>query len=143
MTKINATENQASPQIRVIGWQEVREIMADKFNDREHWMMIVHGSAAHLLIEIEERYYSGDRNKDFTLITCVECGEVFGVIAARKRHMLAYQLVSLLRQVADAHISEREVLQRDVGIVAPDWSMDAAMELTTRLFTHDDLAIAP
>ncbi|HKQ90194.1 MAG TPA: hypothetical protein VJZ77_05900 [Blastocatellia bacterium] len=134
------TNIQSGWPVCLIDWPDARAILEEKFDDREHWLLIIHGSAMRLLVEIEGRYYADERNKDFTVIAAIHCGHPFSIVAARKRHMLAYQLVSLLRQFTDAHISEREVLQRDVGIVAPDWAMDAAMELT-RLFTRDDLAI--
>ncbi|MGH9852505.1 MAG: hypothetical protein ACREBD_21935 [Blastocatellia bacterium] len=132
--------------VRLMDRSEARAILKEKFDNREHWLLVIHGSAAPLMIEIEQHYYSGEKNADFTVITCVHRGEVFGVIAAMKKHMLAYQLLSMLRQATDARLSERELLRRDLVIVAPgEVLVTAAMELANRLLSiaDDDLAIAP
>jgi hypothetical protein len=130
--------------IRPIDLSEAREVLGQKFADREHWMLIVHGSAVGFLIEIERRYYAREKNSDFTLITYVEGGEVFGVVAAKKRHMLGYQLISMLRQFTNVRMSEREILRRDVIVAAPGEALiKAALRLADRLLANDDLAIAP
>jgi hypothetical protein len=130
-------EAQDGYRVRPLTWQEGREILREKFNDREHWMMIVHGSAVRLLIEIEQRYYAGDRNGDFTLITGFHRGHVFAVVAAKKRQMPAYKLASMLRQYTDVRLSERELLRRDLLIVAHgDYLMDAATELACKLLSN-------
>src|SRR5262245_37853797 len=54
--------------IRPLTWREGCEILRTKFTDHAHWLIVIHGSAARLLIEIEERYYAGEKNQDFTLI---------------------------------------------------------------------------
>ena len=123
--------------IRPLTWREGHEILREKFSDREHWMMIVHGSAVCLLIEIEQRYYAGDRNGDFTLITAFHRGHLFAVVAAKKRHMPAYKFASMLRQYTDVRLSERELLRRDLLIIAPDALMDAATELAFELLSND------
>src|SRR5262245_16974201 len=94
--------------IRPIDLSEARELLQEKFSSREFWMMIVHGSAVPFLVEVEKRYYAGGKNEDFTLLTFCGGGEVFGVVAAKKRHMLGYQLVSMIRQYSSVKITERE-----------------------------------
>src|SRR5262245_59311678 len=129
--------------IRPIDLSEARTILGEKFTDREHWMLIVHGSATPFLIEIEKRYYAGEKNEDFTLITFCRVGEVFAVVAAKKRHMLGYQLVSMLRQFTSMRMSEREILRRDLIIVAPgEVLIKAALRLADRLLAEDDLAMS-
>jgi hypothetical protein len=125
------------PPIRPIDLSEARAILRTKFTGHAHWLMAIHGNAAKLLIEIEQRYYSGEKNSDFTLITGFHCGHVFAVVAAKKRHMPAYKLASMLRQYTDVRLSERELLRRDLLIVAPDALMDAATELAFELLSND------
>jgi len=141
---MNTTTLQPRWPIRPINLSEARTILGEKFADREHWMLIVHGSATPFLIEIEKRYYAGEKNSDFTLITYVEGGEVFGVVAAKKRHMLGYQLVSMLRQITNVGMSEREILRRDLVVIAPGETLImAALRLVDRLFWRkDELAMA-
>lgn len=137
------TETQSCWPIRPLTWREGREILREKFAGHAHWLIVIHGSAAKLLIEIEERYYAGEQNQDFTLITGLHCGHVFAVVAAKKRHMPAYKLASMLRQYTDVRLSERELLRRDLLIVAPgDYLMDAATELAASLLSNDDLAMS-
>jgi hypothetical protein len=128
--------------IRPLTWREGCEILRTKFTDHAHWLIVIHGSAARLLIKIEERYYAGEKNQGFTLITGFHRGLVFAVVAAKKRHMPAYKLASMLRQYTDIRLSEREILSRDLLIVAPDWAMNAATELAFKLLSNDDLAMA-
>jgi hypothetical protein len=140
---MNTTTLQPHSPIRPIDLSEARAILAEKFIGREHWMMIVHGSAVPFLVEVERKYYSGDRNKDFTLITYVEGGEVFGVVAAKKRHMLGYQLASMLRQFTNVRLNEREMLRRDLIVVAPGKVLiAAALQLADALLAKDDLAMS-
>jgi hypothetical protein len=124
-----------------IGWEKTREILIEKFNNREHWVLIVHALKARLIVEIEERYYAGEKNQGLTLTVAFQTGQPFSLVAARKRHMRGYQLASLLRQVAGYHTSERELLARDLLIVAPDALMGAATELANTLLTRGDLAM--
>jgi hypothetical protein len=138
------TTLQPRPPIRPIDLSEARAILGPMFESREFWFLIAHGTATPFLIEIEKRYYAGEKNEDFTLITFCRVGEVFAVVAAKKRHMLGYQLVSMLRQFTTMRMSEREILRRDLIIVAPDdVVIKAALELADRLLVNDDLAIAP
>jgi len=61
----------------------------------------------------------------------------------RKRNMLAYQYASLLRQTGNTKISVRELLRRDVMVVAPFWLVDGdSMELAARLLDRHDLAMS-
>jgi hypothetical protein len=139
------TKTEAKPVTGLLEEEEVRETLRKKFNDRDHWMMIVHGSAASLMIEIESRFYAGEKNDDFTVITSIHQGQVFGLVAAKKKHMLSYQLISMLRQVTDVHLSERELLRRDLVVVAPGQLVGMATELANKLLstTSDDLAMQP
>jgi len=139
---MSTTTIQSRWPIRPIDLSEARAILEEKFTNHKHWVVVAHGSAVRLLIEIESKYYAGAMNQDFTLITYVERGLVFAVVAARKRHMLPYQLTSMLRQFTDVRLSEREILRRDLLIVAPDWAMDAATELECKLLSNDELAMA-
>src|SRR5262245_39886331 len=105
--------------IRPIDLSEARELLQEKFASKEFWTMIVHGSATGLLVEIETKFYSGDRNQDFTLVTYIEDNEVFAVVCARKKWMLAYQLSSMLRRFSEVKISEKNIHRRDLAIIAP------------------------
>jgi|SRR5882672_395872 len=135
-------ETQDGYKVRPLTWPDARSIMRPLFDGREHWTMVIHGSALRLLIEIEERYYTGERNPDLTVIATFHRGQPFALVAARKRHMPAYKLASMLRQFTDVRLSERELLKRDLLIVAPDPLMDAATELAASLLSSDDLAMS-
>ena len=128
--------------IRPLDWPEARGILRSLFEDHEHWILVLHGSAAKLLVEIEQRYYFGERTADFTVITAIHHGEAFGIVAASKKWMRPYQLVSLLRQITVVRISEREMIRKDLGIIAPDRGMNAAEQLAISLLASDDLAIS-
>ena len=137
------TETQPGFKVRPIGWEEACEIMQPLFDGREHWIAVIHATAVDLLIQIENRYYAGEKNADLTLICTTWRGQPYGLVAMRKRHMLAYQYASLLRQAGNMKIRERELLRRDVMVVAPFWLVDGdAMELAARLLDRRDLAMA-
>jgi hypothetical protein len=137
-----AIELPSGYRVRPLTWQEGRAIMRPLFNGREHWTMVIHGSAVRLLIEIEERYYTGKQNADLIVITAFHRGHPFAIVAAKKRHMLAHQYASLLRQITGAQITERTLLKRDLEIIAPPWAMEAATELVVKLLSGDDLAMS-
>jgi hypothetical protein len=128
-----ATETQGL-KIQPVNWEESRKILADKFNDREHWILIVHSLASRLLVEIEQRYYTGEKSRDWTMVVAEHCGQSFTVVAARKRHMHPYQFASLLRQVIKIHMGERDLLKRYFQIMAPSEAMDLAYEVADRIF---------
>src|SRR5262245_13503670 len=130
--------------IRPIDLSEARAILQPLAASNEFWMAVVYGMEAPFLVEVETKYYSGEKNRDFTLITFVEDGQVFAIVAARKRHMLAYQLKSMLRQYADVHITERELLRGDAIIIAPGpANIRAALASAKKLlFDAGDLALS-
>jgi hypothetical protein len=137
------TETQPGFEVRPIGWEQAIEVLKPLYDGREHWIAVIHATAVHLLIEIENRYYAGERNQDLTLICTTWRGQPYGLVAMRKRHMFAYQYASLLRQAGNMKISERELLRRDVMVVAPFWLVDGdAMELAARLLDRPELAVA-
>src|SRR5262249_26966856 len=102
---MNTRTLQSTWPVHPIDLSETRAILGELFNGREHWLMIFHWSAAPLLIELERNYYAGEKNSDFTLIAHMEGGEVFGIVAARKKHLASSQLVSILHQFTDARLS--------------------------------------
>jgi hypothetical protein len=52
------------PATRLLAEEAVREIFREKFNDSRHWLLIIRGSAALMMTEIEDRFYAGEK------ITC-------------------------------------------------------------------------
>ena len=137
------TETQPGFKATPLDWKRACEILRQLFDGREHWIAVIHATAAGLLSAIEDRYYAGERNQDLTLICTTWRGQPYGLVAMRKRHMLAYQYASLLRQAGNVKISERELLAKDVMVVAPFWLVDGdAMELAAKLLDRPELAIA-
>jgi len=140
---MKTTSLQGPGPIRPIDWPEARAIFEEKFSSGECWILILHGSAVGLLIEIEERYYLGDRNADLTVMTFGAGWQAFIIVAARKRHMLAYQLKSMFRQYADIHITDRELLRGDAIIIAPGpANIQMAVTLANKLLFHTDNDLA-
>lgn len=129
--------------VRPLDWEEGRAILRPLFADSEHWLMILHASGGRLLIEIEDRYFTDEKNPDLTVIAAVHRGQPFVLVAAKKCHMSARQYAKLLRQFTDISISARDLRERDLNIIAPDALMDAATELAVMLLSNDDLALAP
>jgi len=127
-------ENDPGFRVRPIGWEETREILRPLYDDREHWILVAHVEASRLIREIERKYYLGDKNADFTLITGFWRGETYALCAFRKRRMRPYQLASLLRQVAGFKISDAEAAAKDFFIPAPTPLMQDAVDLALYLF---------
>jgi|SoiMethySBSTD1v2_1073268.scaffolds.fasta_scaffold1524266_2 hypothetical protein len=132
-----------APGLRItpLDWEETARIVGEKYAGREHWIAVVHASAAGLIAEIEEKYYAGEKDADLTLI-CVDWrGQSYYLAAMRKRHMLGYQYSSLLRRF-NIRINERELLAKDVMIVAPFWLVDGDTQaLVNKLLDRGDLAM--
>jgi hypothetical protein len=143
ITETTATETEQGFKATPIDWKRACEILRPLYDGREHWIVVIHATAVNLLSAIEDRYYAGERIQDLTLICTTWRGQPYGLVAMRKRNMLAYQYASLLRQAGNTKISERELLRRDVMVVAPFWLVDGdAMELAARLLDRRNLAMA-
>src|SRR5262245_6273386 len=128
------TENQESLTVQPVSLREAREILAEKYHDGQHWIIIAQPLAARLLDEIEQRYYQGGKSRDFTKIVADHGGYTFTVAAALKRHMRPYQFTSLLRQVIRVGMDEQDLLRRRLQILALSEAMGAAYELADELF---------
>lgn len=87
------------------GIESIREAYAGS----EHWILVCDQESRGLLDVIRRRYYQGAEGAD---LGTVEAG-AFTIAAARKRRMMNYQLVSLLRQCTPLRLRERD-LARDV-----------------------------
>jgi hypothetical protein len=134
------TETQPGLKVTPIGWEQTREILKPLFDDRRHWIIVAHILASPLITTIEQKYYLGDKNADFTLITTFWRGQVYALVAARKRWMQPYQLRSLIKQMTKLHIGELE--RRDLYVPAPPQFLDDAIDLAAYIFDRPELAIA-
>jgi len=130
--------------IRPIDLSEARELFKSKLEANEDWLMIVHAiTSSQLLIEIENRYYGGPKNQDFTIISYIEGREVFALVIAKRRHVQAYQLASMIRKHSEQKISERELSGRSVIVIAPgERLITTAAQLVVRLLGKDELAMS-
>ena len=140
----NSTTPQATEGLRLrpIDWDATREILGPLFDAGDHWIIVAHHLAIPLVVRIEEKYYPGDKNGDITLIVVCWRGHMYVLAAAKKKHMQAYQLASLLRQVTGLKISDAETESRDVNISVPSALIEDATELAVFLFDGRELAIA-
>jgi hypothetical protein len=139
-TKTTATESGEGLKVTPIGWEETREILKPLFDDRKHWILVCHIQATELVEEIERRYYLGEKNSDFTLITALWHGQGYALVAARKRWMQPYQLGSLIRQMIKFDIGELQ--GRDLYVPAPPQFLNDAVALAVYLFDRPALAMA-
>jgi hypothetical protein len=96
---------------------EASRIFRDLFENHEYWIAVFNPGSQPLIEAIERKYYPGARDEDFLIMAALWEGKIFGLMAARKRMMLAHQFQSLIRQVAKMNLSEREVLSKDCLIV--------------------------
>jgi hypothetical protein len=140
MIETATTKTEAGLKVRPIGWEETREILRPLYEGRRHWILVCHIQATPLIQEIERKYYLGDRNGDFTLITGLWRGELYALCAFRKRWMQPYQLGSLLRQMIRFEIGELQ--GRDLYVPAPPRFLNDAVALAVYLFDGPaDLAV--
>jgi len=138
----NSAETRAGLKVTPIGWEETREILLPKYDARDHWIIVAHLQAAPLITAIEQKYYLGEKNVDFTMITAFWRGQVYALIAAKKRWMQPYQLASLVRQMIGTKVSDRELATKDLYIPVPDPFIWDATDLATFLFDRRELAVA-
>jgi len=130
-----AKEQAEGLRVTPIGWEETREILKPLFDDRKHWIIVAHITASPLITTIEQKYYLNEKNSDFTLITALWRGQVYALVAARKRWMQGYQFASLLKQWTSVKVRDAEMATRDLFISAPDALTEAAaVDLAAYLF---------
>lgn len=76
--------------------------------------------ACDLAIAVEERYYLGDRNEDYDLITVLNAAAVGVIVLAHKRHMSAAQLAAVMTEIApDCAISAARLERQDILFPIP------------------------
>jgi hypothetical protein len=139
-TKPTEMEPVEGIKVRPIDWEEIRGILRPKFDAGDHWIIVAHILAFPVITTIEQRYYLGGKNGDFTLVTAFWRGQMYVLVAARKRWMRDYQLASILRQMTGLKISDAEVGVKDLFVSAPD--VEDATALAAFLFDRQELAIA-
>src|SRR5262245_37624378 len=88
------TETKGGLRVTPIDWQQTIEVLKPKYDAGDHWILVAHILASPLITTIEQKYYLGDKNADFTLITTFWRGQAYALVAARKRWMQGYQLAS-------------------------------------------------
>lgn len=116
------------------GLAEVRDLLRPRFESREHWIFIVDAPALAAIDRIATKYYGGAPVEDFAAIPAMVNGEPFAIVAARKRRMLAYQLGSLLRRMTRIRLTDRDLVARDLHIIAEPRRLDLGTRLAVALF---------
>lgn len=101
------------------GIESIREAYAG----REFWILVCDQESRGLLDVIRRRYYQGADGGDLGMI---EAG-AFTIAAARKRRMMNYQLVSLLRQCSPLRLRERDLARDVIVCTEPANLLPAAM----------------
>jgi hypothetical protein len=119
--------------LRPVTFEETCELFRKRFDGREHWMFVLDAESNRILVTFEEKYYSP--NLDDLDVALMEFeGIPFVLVAARKKRMLAWRLGSLLRQLADVRLSEREIVARDCLIVTRQHLQEIGLELALSIF---------
>ncbi|MGH9852903.1 MAG: hypothetical protein ACREBD_23960 [Blastocatellia bacterium] len=127
--------------IRPLDWPETREVIGDRFDAGDSWVMILDAESSRFLIAVEEAHYTGEANDDLDVIVALS-GQFFAVVAARKRRMNAKQLSRILRRFG-IEKSKRELNERDLLVIVTPAQMLAARALVEKLLSHrDSLALA-
>lgn len=90
------------------------EQFRQRFESGQFWTLVFDQGALPVLDQIRSWYY---RNAPAEDLQAVEFGG-FTIVSARKRHMQAWQLASILRQTGQTRLTEREIRKRDVLIIA-------------------------
>jgi hypothetical protein len=116
------------------GLAEARELLRPLYQSREFWLLILDAGAMAMADRIAGKYYPGAPVEDFAAIPAMVNGAPFVAIAARKRKMLAWQLNSLLRQMARVRMTDREAASRDLIIAADPRRLEAGTHLAVALF---------
>jgi hypothetical protein len=119
---------------RAEGLEEARALLRPRFESREHWTFVVDVWATAVIDRIFSKYYQGAPTEDFAVISGVVNGDKFAVVTARKNRMLAWQLNSLLRQIARVRLSDREAAARDLHIITDPARLDNGTKLAAALF---------
>jgi len=113
-----------------------RDLLRARFDGHQHWIFVFDGDSGSVLRRIEGKYYDGEANANLEVIVAPFQGGMFAVVAAQKKRMLAHQLGSILRQMAGARFTEREIVSRDVLLIVHPRRMDAAMNLAESLLSN-------
>ena len=113
---------------------DARDYLRAIFAGGEHWLFIVDGPATAVVSRIASRYYDGAETADFAAVPAMVNGDQFTVVVARKRRMPGYKLNSLLRQMTRARMTDREVVARDLFVIAEPRRLDAGTNLAAALF---------
>ena len=121
---------------------EARETLHPLYTSREHWLLITDGEGCAVADKIRRKYYNDAPLSDWAAYPAIVNGVRLVVVAARKRRMLAYQLNSILRQMTTARLSDRELVGRDIVMVADPARLDACTRLIVALFDESGLAMA-
>lgn len=132
-----ATEEKPWIRLRPISYEQTCELFRERFNGHEHWMFVLDAESNRLLVAFEEKYYTP--NLDDLGVALMEFeGIPFVLVAARKKRMLAWKLGSLLRQLADIRLSEREIVARDCLIVTRQHLLETGLALACAIFQDPD-----
>jgi hypothetical protein len=128
-----ATSEEPWTRLRPISFEETCELFRERFNGHEYWMFVLDAESNRLLVTFEEKYYSP--NLDDLDVALMEFeGIPFVLVAARKKRMLAWKLGSLMRQLADIRLSEREIVSRDCLIVTRRHLQETGLALALSIF---------
>lgn len=124
--------------IKPLAVAAARDLLRARFDGHEHWILIVDRDSGLIPRWIEDKYYRNQASQDFDIIIALFQGSMFGVVAARKRKMLAHQLASILRQMAGIRLTEREIVSHDTLLIVDPRRMDAAARLVEILLRSPD-----
>jgi hypothetical protein len=128
--------------VKPVDWDSTKEILRPLFDAGDHWIIVAHLSASSLISTIERKYYTDEKNADLILIMSAWRGSMYGLCAAKKKHMRPYQLASWVRQITGMKIGDSELTTRDLIVTAPPALIPDAQDLAAYLFNGTDLAIA-
>lgn len=127
------------------GWEQEQitdeELKNNYINNDDYWVLIYCPqliSGSNLFIEIEEKYYTGDKNEEFYMVI-LQPGKLYfpfaGICFANKKYMNKDKLIEILKKNGmDSYrsfIGKDEILGKEVDI-----DMDLFEKMKNRYFKY-------
>jgi hypothetical protein len=124
--------------IELVTEDEVRQRVLNFIAGGEHWTFVLgRGEEATGLTMIEERFYSGEANEDFSVVFGPMNGRMVSMAFGHKRRMTAGNLAELAQELADnpkyevVAPTKEQLEEKDILFLA---GRKEATELATRFF---------
>lgn len=110
------------PNIEFLDESTIKDRVAKFILDGKHWLLLPGFSGANALIDLENTFYSGEKNNDFEMMIIPVTGRFMPVLTiafADKQHMSAADFAKHIhKRQGDSHVTEATLREKDVIFLA-------------------------